>query len=712
MPSISTPSANDPVSRAVQSFASRAGQVPVPLVATSYDIAIRSGLADVAASRRFVNGEKTPIEAVLTFPLPVHAVLYALEAKIGDRVVKAVAVGRNAARARYEDALDRGKTAVLHEELVPGVHMLSVGQVAPGAEIAVTARFAMALSVIDGRVLLRIPTTVGDIYGDSGFADSDELVHGGAAMVADITVSCEVGRAELLGAPLMEGRARVPLDVPIVVEIAEWAPAALDGRCADGTAVSLSFAPMPKVTTPVAVSILVDHSGSMESPCVSGSSLSKHAAVLLGLTEAAAELQDGDRLNLWEFQSGSRQIGTAARTEWRRLLRQLSPPAGGTEIGEAIGAVLATAKPDNVLLVTDGKSHALDVHTLAKSARFTVVLIGEDSLDARVGHLAALSGGDIFVPAEAEVGPAIGAALQSMRGMRRRSSAGAREVQTAWETARSGMTIRASWTSKRSSEAASRLERAAGAYAAMLRLATLEESEASKLAEAEGLVTHLTSLVLVDEAGVVTPGLSAMRKVALPTPATASPVVMGFGGIVRTSSVQCESKRAMRSAIPRAAPCVAMRSRTEPLPTGGRSDAPERYRFLLDFGDETPHTEGSKRRPRTAARDERDAGKPLPLRGLEALARQIDWASEGARLIEGDLSGLDRAVAVEIERAAELEPVLRAAERLGVSALTLVIALIARAAGAEDRRAARVARRLLGGRGKKEVKRESRRLGL
>ena len=46
------------------------------------------------------------------------------------------------------------------------------------------------------------------------------------------------------------------------------------------------------------------------------------------------------------------------------------------------------------------------------------------------------------------------------------------------------------------------------------------------------------------------------------------------------------------------------------------------------------------------------------------------------------------------------------------AALTLVIALIARAAGAEDRRAARVARRLLGGRGKKEVKRESRRLGL
>lgn len=710
MPSISTPSANDPVSRAVQSFASRAGQVPVPLVATSYDIAIASGLADVAATRRFVNSEKTPIEAVLTFPLPVHAVLYALEAKIGDRVVKAVAVGRKAARERYEDALDRGKTAVLHEELIPGVHMLSVGQVAPGAEITVTARFAMALSVIEGRVLLRIPTTVGDIYGDSGLADSDELVHGGPAMAADIVVSCEGGQPELLGARLEQGRARVPLDVPIVVEIAEWVPAAVDGRCADGTGVSLSFAPMPKVAAPVAVSILVDHSGSMETPCVSGSGLSKHAAVLLGLTEAAAELQDGDRLDLWEFESGSRQIGTAAPKEWRRLLRQLSPPAGGTEIGGAISAVLATSKPDNVLLVTDGKSHALDVHALAKSARFTVVLIGEDSLDARVGHLAALSGGDIFVPAEAEVGPAIGAALQSMRAVRRRGSCGGRETQTALETARSGMTIRASWSSRRSGETASRFERAVGAYVAMLRLTSLEESDASKLAEAEGLVTHLTSLVLVDEAGVVTPGLAAMRKVALPTPATASPVLMGFGGVVRTPPVVCATKRSRSSAIPRAVPSVAMRSPSDPLPTGGGSDAPERYRFLLDF-DVRPDRDAPKSAPRPASTP-RDAAKLLPLRHLEALARRIDWAAEAGRLIDGDLSGLEATVAAAISQAAELEPVLRAAERLGVSALTLVIALVARAAGAEDRRAARVARRLLGGRGKKEVKRESRRLGL
>ena len=38
---------------------------------------------------------------------------------------------------------------------------------------------------------------------------------------------------------------------------------------------------------------------------------------------------------------------------------------------------------------------------------------------------------------------------------------------------------------------------------------------------AEGLVTHLTSLVLVDEAGATQEGIPASRKIALPTPRTA-----------------------------------------------------------------------------------------------------------------------------------------------------------------------------------------------
>ena len=75
----------------------------------------------------------------------------------------------------------------------------------------------------------------------------------------------------------------------------------------------------------------------------------------------------------------------------------LSGPAGGTEIGTALAGVTALSQAQDVLLVTDGKSHALDVQALARTGRrFSVVLVGEDSLEANVGHLAALTGGQIL----------------------------------------------------------------------------------------------------------------------------------------------------------------------------------------------------------------------------------------------------------------------------------------------------------------------------
>ena len=57
-----------------------------------------------------------------------------------------------------------------------------------------------------------------------------------------------------------------------------------------------------------------------------------------------------------------------------------------------------------MLLVTDGKSHELDVQALARTGhRFSVVLVGEDSLEANVGHLAALTRGEIFVAGGADL---------------------------------------------------------------------------------------------------------------------------------------------------------------------------------------------------------------------------------------------------------------------------------------------------------------------
>ena len=60
------------------------------------------------------------------------------------------------------------------------------------------------------------------------------------------------------------------------------------------------------------------------------------------------------------------------------ILAGLDPPTGGTEIGGALGCVVAGSNAPDILLLTDGKSHALNVQSLARSGRrFSVVLIGD-----------------------------------------------------------------------------------------------------------------------------------------------------------------------------------------------------------------------------------------------------------------------------------------------------------------------------------------------
>ena len=118
-------------------------QHPVPLIRCDHDVNIEAGLAVVTNRRVFRNAEDQSIEATITFPVPVHATVFELRAKVGERSLVAQARTKGAARAKYEDAIDRGKTAVLHEEVLRGIHMLSVAHIPPGATIEVTCMWAI-----------------------------------------------------------------------------------------------------------------------------------------------------------------------------------------------------------------------------------------------------------------------------------------------------------------------------------------------------------------------------------------------------------------------------------------------------------------------------------------------------------------------------------------------------------------------------------------
>lgn len=628
---------DDPLARFHDGAFDRSSGKPMPLDATGISVRILGGLAVVRTERVFRNVEAEAIEATYTFPVPVHATLARLTARIGERHLVATARRRDTARADYESAIDAGKTAILHEEVMRGLHMLSVGQLAPGAEVAVASVWAMPLERIADGAALRVPTTIGDIYGRPPMADSDAPLMGRQPIEAQLTIACDSGTPHLDGRVLGHGTATVVLDRPIDITVTGWAPRALAGRVADGRSVQLDIAPSPDVEAALDVALLIDRSGSMASSVTAsdGSETSTHEAVLRGLRGAAPSLAVGDRVEAWQFDSEVERV-PAASGRLDAIADACDGPRGGTEIGKALEAVIASGPVRDILLVTDGQSYALDVQALARAGRrISVVLAGAGALDANVGHLAALTGGELFVVRGADAGAALAQALASLR--RPHLPVPALDTMPQ-QIARciGGMTVSATWSEAYGEAENDEDAHIVAAAAAALALPSLPEAEAAELALAHGIVCHLTSLVLVDEAGEVQAGLPAQRRV---------PLMMPASQMVWASRVD----RFDASLLPDA-------------PVSARLAPPAHFKldavFPSSFFDST------------------------------------DWAGMARALLRGDTSVLPAAVLHEAMAVARLPEVIALAVALGRDALLVAIGLLARRDG-DDRHATRVARKLL-----------------
>ena len=644
---------------------------PIPLVSTALDVEIDAGLALVETRRLFRNVEAVGVEATLTFPVPVGAVLFSLQARIGERILTARAKAREEARETYEAAIDAGRTAVLHEELLRGCHMLSVAHIPPGAEVEVTTLWTVTLSFIGDRGLLRIPLTVGDVYGDSGVPESDELSLGAPVAEVALRARSRDGTLTLLGGRLEADRAVARSDAPVELAVVGGRPRTLQGLGADGEGIALSIAPAGPGDLTLDAAILLDRSGSMEAAaCFGRRAITTHQAAVAALAEIGRDLRDDDAADLWEFSDAPSPVGSGPRdllpasARFLAALDRLSAPGGGTEIGRALEAVLAARPCRDILVVTDGRSHALDVHALARSGRrISAVLIGEDCFEARIGHLAALTGGALFIAPQDDVAGAIRAAV----GFLRSASEPARiSTSGALQTLRGGARIEV--RPGPGPAEPSPLSRAVAAMAAWLRLPGLPEPEAARLAEATGLVTHLTSLVLVDEAGVVQDDLPATRRIPLATPRVASParvarMLYGIHGSPKSSDMTPSPERIRRIEA------KALKHFRTPSP-------PKRLRFFLD-------------NPRPAPTSAPDLWRAL----IDALA-DLDWSQLPASVTALDAPAL-RPQAALIRELARTPLLAELAAEAGLDPLALVLALLAAQAPGE-RHAARIARALLG----------------
>lgn len=693
----------DPLAHFFEAIFRRDDRKPVPLTSTQIDVTIRGGLASVTTQRTFRNTETKSIEATMTFPVPVDATLCALTANIDGRVLHAVARAREKASKAYETAVKSGKSAILHQELLKGIHMLCVGHVRPGGEIVVTDTWTAPLSFLDETPRLRIPTTVGEIYGRSPLTPPDDLVTGGIVHEATVAIACSDGTASLLQAGRMiEGRYHVTLDAPIDIVITGWTQRKLTGVAADGRQVVLDIAPAPAIDASLDIDVLFDHSGSMSEDAVSYSELaaSKFDLARSGLIAAIRHhLRAADKMRLWQFDDRADYLGEATGPNCEALVASIDGPHGGTEIGAAFNAVLASAKPTgkakNIVVVTDGLSWALEPDRLARAGmRVTAVLIGEDASEAAIGHLAGLTGGQVFTTVGSDAAGAISAALDAAR-MPQRQPETIQGKPRSIEVYRRGAHVVATWGAKGEGHP-SLGARQIGATAAMLALPLMPEPAAAKLAEAEGIVSDLTSLVLVDEAGEQHEGLPATRKVGLAAP------LIGAAASRRIGSLRMSyGSRAMRA-------CLA--------PDLSRSEEQARRKCEEEASSSRMYLGGTGGPVRpTGAPQPPAPGSPsrlLPTVDLRRLVGRVDWDADPDALRHGDLTGLPPDVAAAVAVAAQLAAIVGLAQKLAIDPAIVVIGLMARTARGHSRSAGRLADAVLKRLSAKEIEAAAAAVGL
>ena len=668
-------------------------QQTMPLRSIDIRVEIVSALVAAETVRTYQNDSERPIEAVLSFPVPVGAVFHDLEVHLDNQTYKGQALAKVKAAERYEAAVDEGRTAVLHAEVLKGVHSLSVANLAPGAEIEVTSRWTDILHADGCNGHYRIPLTVGDVYGTFDGEDVDEPTHGGEAVPTSLSVTSNARAVHVRGSGTTDGdtpgwAGAVPADAPIDIEVSDWPQAVLAGRTADQQSMTMNLQPATSGQVALDVAVLLDRSGSMASLC-EGSGLSDastHAAAQQGLADLGEVLRSDDRLALWEFDTSCTPVSTGqpvAPRDWHGLVRQLQGPGGGTEIGGALDTVMRNTETRDLLLVTDGQSYALDVHGLAgRGRRISVLLVGEASLEAQVGHLAAMTGGDLHYVQGVDVGAALRTVTQVLRQPHRvalqRAAAG-EDGFVSLEANRNGVDIRIA-PSEEAPAAADRINRAAGALSAGLLLPALPEDEAANLAAKEGLITHMTSLVLVTEGVVDGDRLPDTVKISVPTPRTVAgtPPVFAASGILKRLNYG--------GSLARQSDLESVGKQFGPVSDSLRSPvrhARAKYRFLSSLPPE--------------GMDDAPMASSASLLLSDAVARGIHWDAHASDLVQGTVDREDAWVREAINKLAEWDTVQEAASEWELSPVQVVLALLAHRVADGSRHARRVLRSLLRG---------------
>jgi hypothetical protein len=661
------------------------GACLMPLKEVTYEVEIISSLAVVTQKRKFRNETSFPMEAVMTFPVGFEAVVFDVCALVKGRRLKGVAKQKVQARKEYENALDDGMTTILHEELLQGLHMVSVGNIAPEEQVEVEIRSVVPLSMVAGVAHLRIPMTIGQIYGESPLFPSDDIVSTGSSLLARVSIH-GANPIKLNGADYTSPTL-VSTGGVIDIKISNLGIAPLQFNTTDGQWAVAHFSEQGEATRSLDVDLVLDSSGSMAERS-NALGRSKWDYMMSGLRASMSNMFPEDKFHLWTFSNDCLKRGSGSGGINQMFLDNVPFDNGGTNLSLAIEKVSKSKHGANILLVTDGRSHkSLDIEAIRKSgARVSVVLIGSAAFESSVGQLALATGGQMFVvDASDDVAKVVSRALSSMRHVPSPLPILSSE-RSSFTRQISGLTVSVDYHDDKQAcrEAGEELR----AFVTGLMAHLLPDTIASKLSEEAGIVNRHTSIVMVDVEGEQLEDFPVTAKVPLSNPIES----LGMTGVSALMSQQNRQPGiTMRNLLVGSnvsLACFSAHQGTQKVwgdgKSGGLSWQEELRRPVFDQTEfKIPNVNSYPYQKQT------------DLRGL-MYSTKPKWEQVLVFLNTREKAVLDATDLTTFEAIASNQTVKRLAESYALDVIVLAIGLVA-SVHKHDRTAVRIAKKLLNG---------------
>ncbi|AVP97773.1 hypothetical protein C7S18_11445 [Ahniella affigens] len=382
-----------------------------PLAASALRVNIRGLIAEFELRHEFRNDTRQAIEAIFTIPVPLDAAFLGMTATLAGDTLRATVQPTKTAETRYDDAIDHGHSAVLLEQLEPGLLCLNLGNLKPGETGSITLTFATALACSDTAARLVLPLVHRPRYGryhmepyavpTTDFAveyplELDVTIHGDLAQCPITCTHPGVRFASHAGSlQLQVSSAMLDRDLVVQIDLSRM-PVTQIRWLDDGDqmiALLALFAPGATDVTrqaPIDLCLLLDCSGSM-----AGDAIVQSRAALAAITNA---LINEDRIHVIRFGSSlvplfRRPMAASApvKAALLDLQQTIDADLGGTEMAAALDAAVHSLQRGDradsrkvIILVTDGavqpsQLRDASAHAAQAGVRVFVVAVGSSA---------------------------------------------------------------------------------------------------------------------------------------------------------------------------------------------------------------------------------------------------------------------------------------------------------------------------------------------